>query len=239
MTTKEKRKIILTIIISIIVGIILGVGSFYITMVKKTTHLDIEIKNLEKRIENLDKRIEALEKRILSRELIITQPNGEIVIPLNAGWKPEGPGAVGGGYREGILELRANLKGSDDYAELFLDLRAVHLPEIERNPDKTYNLSGREIIAIVRSDKDFKGVPGRPNGSQFLLKDKKWKNLGGTWMNITDAMNTENGMTIFYRIPENMISSQVAGISLKFTIGTGSRANYDGSFFVRSIKISR
>lgn len=91
-------------------------------------------------------------------------------IPLTAGWEPQGPGSIKGGCRDDILEFDVNLHGGDDYAELFLDLRAARLPEIERNQDGSYNLAGAEIIAVVRSDQDFRGNPDHPNGAQILLK---------------------------------------------------------------------
>ncbi len=160
-----------------------------------------------------------------------------IYIPPTAGWKPQEPGAIGGGYKDGILELKANLHGGDDYAELFLDLRGARLSGIEQNPDGSYNLAGTELVAVVRSDRDFKGDPDHPNGAQFLLKNKQWDNLIGTWLNINDVMMTPTGMEIFFQVPDDSVSRKVAGISLKFTIGSNSNETYKGSFFVKSIKI--
>lgn len=163
-----------------------------------------------------------------------------IVIPLTAGWRAQGPGAKGSGYQNGVLELKADLNGGDAYAELFLDLRSVRLPnEVPRNPDGTYDLAGKELVAVVSSDYDFKGASSRPNGAQILLKSgpPQWANLVSPWLHIHDTMQTPQGMEIFFAIPDDAISKEVAGISLKFTIGTGSSDTYEGSFFVKSVKL--
>lgn len=115
----------------------------------------------------------------------------------------------------------------------------MRLHKIKRNPDGTYNLAGTELIAVVRSDQNFKGDPNHPNGAQFLLKNKQWNNLIGTWLNINDAMMSPAGMEIFFIVPDNRISRELAGISLKFTIGSNSRETYEGSFFVQNITIRK
>jgi len=157
-------------------------------------------------------------------------------IPLTAG-EAQGPGAIGGECKDGIFELKASLHGGDDYAELFLDLSGVSLSTIRRNPDGTYNLAGTELIAVVISDHNFKGDPKHPNGAKFLLKNKQWDNLIGTWININDAMMSPAGMEIFFMVPDDRISREVAGITLKFTIGSNSKETYEGSFFVQNITI--
>lgn len=54
-------------------------------------------------------------------------------------------------------------------------------------------------------------------------------------MRINDAMMTQNGIEVFYRAPNRRISKKVAGIGLKFTIGSKSNENYEGSFLVQSV----
>jgi len=164
-------------------------------------------------------------------------PNQE-EIPLTAAWKSQGPGAIGGGPRGGELVLEARLKGGDDYAELFLDLRDVRLRGINVNSDGTYDLSGMEIVAVARCDKDFSGDPSKPNGAQFLLKDQNWSNLVGTWLH-TNALTSEHGMEIFYRVPNHPIARSVAGISIKFTTGSRSSAAFDGTFRVQQVFVRR
>jgi len=44
-------------------------------------------------------------------------------------------------------------------------------------------------------------------------------------------------MTVIYNIPDNEISRNVAGISLKFAINSESRATYKGNFLVKEVKI--
>lgn len=199
--------------------------------------IERELINLNARIESLTTKMAKVEKNL--RQDTANQPtNEDVKIPLEGGWRPQGSITNGGGgFKEGILELKANLRGGDSYAELFLDLRAVRLPGVTRNPDGSYNLAGRELMALVKSSHDFKGNPSHPNGAQFLLKNDKWENLIGTWLNITDAMLTTYGMEVFFTVPDNRISKNVAGISLKFTIGSSSNSTYQGSFFVKDIKI--
>jgi uncharacterized protein YoxC len=162
----------------------------------------------------------------------------ESVIPLDAAWKCEGSIANdGGGHIDGKLQLKADLTHADNSAELFLDLGSVPLAGIKPNQDGSYNLAGMELVALVRSDQDFKGQSNASNGVQFLVKDKNWKSRVGPWSNVTPAMESETGMKVFYKIPDAEISRNVAGISLKFTINSESRATYKGSFFVHSVKI--
>ena len=235
---------------------------FYVVDVKlENAKLQNRVAGLEGKVNELESELEGLRGayrnlvislvtggKVGIKEIALFLPEEEVekveerasepeYIALTAGWKPQGPGASGGGYKDGILELKTSLNGGDDYAELFLDLRGVRLSRIERNPDGSYNLAGTELIAAVRSDQDFRGDPNHPNGAQFLLKNKQWDNLIGTWLNINDAMMTPTGMEIFYEVPNHEISANVAGISLKFTIGSNSNETYNGSFFVKSIKI--
>lgn len=160
-------------------------------------------------------------------------------IPLDVTWKAEGPGAIGVEYKDGKLELKGNLQGGDAYAELFLDLRNVSLPEIEQNSDGTYNLAGTELVAMVRSDQDFKGDPEHPNGVQFLLKNEQFKSSESRWLDVSGAM-ASSGMEVFFKVPnDNDIARETAGISLKFTIGSNSTESYEGSFFIDSVTIEK
>lgn len=172
-------------------------------------------------------------------ESIVDETDVSVNISLAAGWKPQGPGNVGGGFKDGKLIIQADLKKPDDYCELFLDLRSLRLEGLERNEDGTYNLAGREIIATVTADKSFIGDQKHPNGVQFLIKDSKWDNIIGTWLNVNDSILSSDGMTVFYRIPKNTISQKVAGISLKFTINSESKDKFKGTFRVNEVMINK
>lgn len=244
-------------IIGIIAGIIGALAVIFATA-KGIAKLEERVSNLGKtvqvssdklnelgeKVSDLGNRMQALEPRVDKKGLKTEAPPSpviadEIEIPLDAGWKSQGNIEFGGGYKEGTLELKAKLKGGNDFAEWFLDLRYVDISGIERNPDRSYNLAGKELIAFVISDEDFKGKPSHPNGAQFVLKDRNWKNLEGPWINVTDEMRSPGGMRVFFRIPDEQISRNVAGISLKFTINSESKATYQGSFFIRSVRITR
>jgi len=220
------------------------------------------VASLKTSVDSFLERINRLEKMVYSLEGQISEPGSgtdkpfiipsesskpveivvapdEVVIPLDAGWRPEGSIANdGGGYRDGELQLKANLTRADDYAELFLDLGSVPLAGIKPNQDGSYNLAGMELEAFVRSDQDFGGESSARNGVQFVVKEgKNWESLEGRWLHVTPAMESETGIKVFYKIPDAEISRNVAGISLKFTINSKSRATYKGSFFVNTAKI--
>ena len=138
---------------------------------------------------------------------------------------------------QGQLKLSATLRTGDDYAELFLYLPDVSLPSLHRNSDGTYNLVGKRLEADVRSTADFMGDPRHPNGVQFLLKDRHWKNLISPWWNVTEELES-SGMHVAYVVPGgNDIAGNVAGISIKFGVGSGCATNcaYNGEFIVDNI----
>jgi len=221
------------VIVVVAMGIIAGIaGALYMREVRNREFQTGQLKTERKDIAKVSQKID-------SRKLSEPGDRNYIEIPLTAGWKPQGPGATGGGYRERILELRADLKRGDSFVELFLDLRHVNLPGIGRNPDGSYNLAGKELSARVRSDWDFRGQQRYPNGAQFLLKNETWENHVGTWFNVSDAMITPEGMDIFYSIPDDKITRRVVAITIKFTIGSHSTATYKGSFFVHGVEIRR
>ncbi len=100
-------------------------------------------------------------------------------IPPTAGWKQQGSGAANLEYSNGTWILNASLNHADDYAELFLDLKNVFLNETEQNIDGSYNLAGTRLIAVVRSDQDFRGDPNHLNGAQILIKNNQFDSWVG------------------------------------------------------------
>lgn len=165
----------------------------------------------------------------------------DVSIPLSAGWESQGTGNVSLNYNNGIAILNASLNGGDKYAELFLDLRGKYLQGIKKNSDGTCDFSNARLTANMKSTKNFKGDQNNSNGIQFILRNEKnnqWSDQIGDWTKVNDALFSNEGTTIEYLVPSNEITKHVRGLSLKFTIGTGSNANYDGSFIITSVKLS-
>lgn len=166
-----------------------------------------------------------------------------IIIPLNAGWHWEGPGARGNGeYNGEFWKLEADLQGGDSFAEFFLDLRNLQdLPGVKKNSDGSYKFSGMKLITLVSSDQDFQGDPKHLNGVQFLLKNSTWKSLEGPFLPVNSAAMTQKGMQVFFDVHDDPqgISREVIGISIKFTIGSNSKATYTGNFFVKEVIIKK
>ena len=155
-----------------------------------------------------------------------TTPSRIVNIPLSAGWQVDESelGGVGVEYENGILELKTRLQG-DNSAQFSLVLRDVNLPEIERNPDGTYNLSGTELIAVVECDRNFEG--------RLALFDASWDFLKGPWLNRIDATNGQ----MSFKIPDDINYSNINAIS--FVFASPSNETYEGSFFVKSLVLKK
>ena|SRR3989304_10092498 len=153
-------------------------------------------------------------------------------IPLSAGWEAYGPGAVGKEYKDGILAL--NIGGEYDWAQLCLDLtRARRLPELERNPDGTYNLAKTSVIGKVRTDQDFKGY------AYITLKDKTGDDIPFKFesvaIEITDVIRSSDGMDIFFEVPDQSIYKDIGDICLTFSFVS----NETGSINVLNVTIGK
>jgi hypothetical protein len=158
-------------------------------------------------------------------------------IPLTLAWTPQGPGAVDVRLENEILVLTVDLNGSqrkDDYAELFLDLTKVELPNLEQNADGTYNLASWKLGGHVRSQFDFRGNLNHTNGVQFFIFVKPWESFEAQWINAGPGMNS-SGMDIFGEINDKEILKEVAGISVKFGIGKDSSASYGGELYLEKV----
>lgn len=158
---------------------------------------------------------------------IPTTPSIIVDIPLSGGWKAdeEEGGAVGTEYKNGTLELKTRLQGENNYAKFYLDLRGVYLPEIERNPDGTYNLTGTELIAVVKSNHNFEG--------RLAFYNKSWDFLKGPWLDRIDATNGQ----MFFRVPYDISYSNINTICFVFAIQPNE--TYEGSFFVQSVILKK
>ncbi len=152
--------------------------------------------------------------------------SGIVNIPLSAGWQVDTSetGGVGVEYKNGILELKTKLQGNN-VAQFSLDLRGVSIPGIEQNSDSTYNLSGTELIAVVKSNRNFEG--------RLALFNKAWDFLKGPWLDNIDATNGQ----MFFKVPNDMNYSKINAISIVFAIQPNE--TYEGSIFVQSLILKR
>jgi hypothetical protein len=138
---------------------------------------------------------------------------------------------------DGQLLLDADLRGGDDYAELFLDLTGALLRGVDANvggPFRTYDLVGKTLVATVYADSDFSGDPRHPNGAQFLVSNSEWDNWYTTFINAGN-MHTATGTEVFLELSEHPINRSARALKLKFTIGSHSRSGFRGTFRVGRI----
>jgi len=169
----------------------------------------------------------------------ILQRKGEH-IPLDAGWTPTGPGALGGGYTDDVngVSLSARLSPESKYAELFLDLQWVKLWKFVRNDDGTYDFGGALLIATVKADTATQGDPRSTNGIQILLKNNEWECLAGGWKPISPSITSEKGMEVICEIPENHeIASAVRGISVHFGMGSESQETTQATYALTEVRL--
>ena len=148
-------------------------------------------------------------------------------IPLSAGWKAYGPGAVGQEYKNGIMAL--NIGGEFDWAQLCLNLTtARRIPELERNPDGTYNLAKTVVNGKVRSDQNFKGYA-------YVTMFNRTGDLSGQLIEITDVMRSPDGMDIFYEVPDSNSYKDITDMCLTFSFVS----NETGSINVLNVTVKK
>jgi len=140
------------------------------------------------------------------------------------------------------LILDAHLIGGDSNytnGEVFLDLRYV--PGLEGKVPIDMN---QTIITVqVEIPVAFDGWESKPNGVQVFVKDNKWKSQYGTWVNITNGgkykavLRPDTGEIYFVHTDPGLDPTKIIIIGVKFAIGTGSTAHYDGSLYITNISI--
>lgn len=96
----------------------------------------------------------------------------------------------------------------------------------------------------MKVPKDFVGDPSHPNGVQVFVKDSDWKNQYGTWENI---QRSNTWITVTLSPTKEEISggytdkgfdpTNITMIGVKFGMGTGSDATYDGPLYVKDIHL--
>lgn len=216
--------------------------AFFIGMIK--VELDA-VRQFGGIINKLDVNVDFLEYRIQTLESQLAQYRSQtenyIDIPLDRGWEPRGSpkSIIGSEYISGRQKLRVNLRGAKDYAELFVDLTGIQPFGLPQNSTYSYNLASRRLIALVQSERDFQGDPIHKNYVQFILKDENKNDSPGPRVLARNAMKSPTGMEVVYDVPDDEITRNVKEISIRFTINSESNTTYEGSFFVKSIKITR
>jgi len=183
-----------------------------------------------------------------------TFPEGEIFEPLAdyTDWQPQdyidyekGEGELAikiVRLEKGRLVLDTHFVGGDPYytkGETFLDLRYV--PRLE---DQTpFDLTNHEITVWVSVPDKFDGWKSRPNGVQVFVKDAEWRCQYGTWVNITKGgkykatLRPTTGQIHWGYTAPGFEPTRIIIIGVKFAIGTGSLAKYDGELYVDKISI--
>ncbi len=125
------------------------------------------------------------------------------------------------------------VRGHPNYSkgEVFLDLRYV--PGLE---DKTpIDLTDYEIIAEVSVPEEFDGWETHPIGVQVFVKDAEWGSQYGEWINIVRGGKYKASLSP--TTEEDFNSTKIIIIGVKFAIGDGSLAKYDGPLYVDNVSI--
>ena len=178
-------------------------------------------------------------------------PTPTPIISIEAGWEyqtyvdSQGITAVHPDPEEDQLVPQAHLiDGHPNYSkgEIYLDLRSADVPDLQGKVP--INMVGKEISALVKVPTDFVGDPSHPNGVQVFAKDSDWKSQYGPWKNIQRA-NTWITVTLSptkEKIPmgytdKGFDPTDIIMIGVKFGMGTGSNAKYDGPLYVKDIKL--
>ncbi len=144
------------------------------------------------------------------------------------------------------LELEAHLDGSReneglDRGEAWLDLRYV--PGLEgRVP---IDMCETTITAEVEVPAGFVGSPHAPNGIAVFVKDdsETWRCQYGTWVNVTSAgtykaaLSPTTGQIPGGYTKPGFDTTRIRIIGVKFAIGEGSDAQYDGPLYVTNLTI--
>ncbi len=164
-------------------------------------------------------------------------PEGFVEIPLDAPWVAQ-PNATAELHlsADEVLQLKANLSHADDYAEVFLDLSSVSLPDLKSNSSGAYNLVGMQVLALVHGDDHFVGPPKTPNGIQISIKDDEWNTEVGRWINATSAFADET-MVVYMEVPDTPLGRNVRGLTVKFSLNSEAMIGFCGHLNITSLRI--
>lgn len=135
------------------------------------------------------------------------------------------------------LKLVTRLVGDDpniSKGEAFVDLR-YHAPS---GVDVPANLGGLTLRVWIYAPKGSGGDAEHPNGLQIFVKDENWHSEYGTWVNIREEQWNEVTLTPSRETPnsgwmdKDFDPTRILMVGVKVAIGSGSRARFDGAFYV-------
>ena len=184
---------------------------------------------------------------VVVASIILTRENNTewALLRENADWQPQdyvdSQGIKTVHLEAGKLILDAHLVGgSDNYCkgEIFLDLSFFLGLECQVPID----LSKSKITVEVEVPDAFVGWASNPNGVQVFVKDREWRSQYGGWVNIVSGgrheatLSPTTGQTSGYT-ETGFDPKRIRIIGVKFAIGTGSSASYDGPLYVTGINV--
>jgi len=133
----------------------------------------------------------------------------------------------------GALKLTLDLKGghaNDSKGEAFIELR----------PPAT-DLQRQTITAWIYAPTGSAGDFNRPNGVQVFVKDRNFRSLYGTWLNLLEDDWFEVSLTVSTTEPidgdidEGFDPQSIAIVGIKVAIGEGSSQTYAGPIYVDAV----
>jgi hypothetical protein len=146
--------------------------------------------------------------------------------------------------RGGRLKMMADLVGGDASlasGEVLLDLHYFAGLEDQAPLD----LAGRTILVDVKIPFGFFfGEPDLPNGIQVFAKDDGWRSQYGTWTNAAKTGKITAALTVSAdAIPggwtdDGFDPTKIIMIGVKFGIGDGSVATYNGPLQINRITVT-
>jgi len=174
-------------------------------------------------------------------------PPTPMPISIEAGWEPQTYGDSQGitavHPEEDQLVLQAHLiDGDPNYSQgnIYLDLRSAYVPDLMGKVP--INMVGKEISVLVKVPNDFADDPSHPNGVQVFVKDSDWKSQYGPWKNIkwantwiTITLSPTTGEIPTGYTEKGFDPTDIIMIGVKFEMGTGSNAKYDGPLYVKDM----
>lgn len=134
----------------------------------------------------------------------------------------------------GALGMNVDLRGGHanlSKGEVFVDLR-YYPPLCSETSYVTapLNLEGVTIRARVYAPPGSRGDPSHPNGIQIFAKDAEYDSRYGPWANI--VAGTWNDVSATVASSGNFEADDVILIGLKIGTGTGSTAQFSGTFWL-------
>jgi uncharacterized protein (TIGR03437 family) len=181
----------------------------------------------------------------------IASQSGQSVNLLSDGvdWIPQdfrdSQGVETSNLENGRLKITVKLTGGHSNfskGEVYTDL--LYVPDLECQVPEKMDFSQREIRVEVEVPVGFVGLPDRPNGIQLFVKDDKFRAQYSVWENVTQA--GKYTLTLRPNAAGDGAAETTPGftpdririIGVKFSIGDGSNAMFNGVAFLNNININ-